>query len=109
MVATAQALGALAPLRHWAPLAAQAAGARGAAPERRACALVVLSALLYGAGAWPARCMWPGTRLQRKVSLCDKKKHVIVHSKPWRGKESRPGSVGCTFCGILRETKLLRP
>ncbi|KAK9825376.1 hypothetical protein WJX81_006290 [Elliptochloris bilobata] len=50
VVATAQALGALVPVRHWLPLAAQAAGARAAAPERRACALVALSALLYGAG-----------------------------------------------------------
>ena len=57
MVAAAQALGALVPARHWLPLAAQAAGARGAAPEARACALVVLSALLYGAGACLGACV----------------------------------------------------
>jgi len=56
VVAAAQALGALVAARRWLPLAAQAAGAAGAPPERRACALVVLSALLFGAGAAPRRC-----------------------------------------------------
>ncbi len=51
VVAAAQALGALVAARRWLPLAAQAAGAAGAPPERRACTLVVLSALLFGAGA----------------------------------------------------------
>ena len=57
VVAAAQALGALVPVRHWLPLAAQAAGARGAAHERRACALVALSGLLYGAGARLGTCV----------------------------------------------------
>lgn len=57
MVPAAQALGALVPARHWLPLAAQAASARSAAPEARACALVVLSALLYGAGTRLGACV----------------------------------------------------
>jgi hypothetical protein len=100
VVAAAQALGALVAARRWLPLAAQAAGAAGAPPERRACALVVLSALLFGAGAARPRCgAGPGLGVG---SLCERWMRRAVCGMRAMPSESRPCFLapGRRMCGI---------